>query len=78
MNEDNSAADKAVIIAIIPAIANERITAGPATPAATPLRTKIPAPIIFAIPTEAAPKVPIFLFSSDKIIHQQLNVTCTI
>ena len=55
MKEDNSAEERAVMSAINPAKRNDRITEGPANPAATPLTTKIPAPIMFAIPTEAAP-----------------------
>ena len=66
MNEESSAADNAVNNAIIPAIKKEIITAGPAMPAATPLRTNIPAPMMFAIPTDAAPNVPTLRFSSPK------------
>ena len=64
MNEDSSAADRAVNIAMIPAIRKETMTAGPAKPAATPLRTNTPAPMMFAIPTDAAPNVPTVLLSS--------------
>jgi len=46
MNEDNSAAERPERSATKPAIINERITAGPAIPDATPIRTKIPVPII--------------------------------
>jgi hypothetical protein len=60
IKDDSSADERAVTKAINPAKRNDKITEGPASPAATPLTTKMPAPIIFAIPTEAAPNNPTF------------------
>ena len=65
----SSADERAVIKAINPAKRNDKITEGPASPAATPLTTKIPAPIIFAIPTEAAPNSPTFRLSFDIVVY---------
>jgi len=63
MNDESSDDENAVKRETNPAIKKERITEGPARPAATPLRTNIPAPMMFVIPIEAAPKVPISLFN---------------
>ena len=67
MNEESSADDNAVNSETNPAIRKEKITEGPARLAATPLRTKIPAPMMFVIPMEARPKVPISLLNDAKI-----------
>ena len=69
MEEDNSEDENAVRRATNPAIKKDSIAEGPARPAATPLRTKMPAPMIFAIPMEAAPKTPTFLFNVAKLFH---------
>jgi hypothetical protein len=54
---------------IIPAIKNESTTAGPAIPDATPLKTKIPAPIIAPMHRLAAPKTPSVLFNSAIFLY---------
>ena len=64
---DNSEDENAARRATNPAITKESIADGPARPAATPLRTKMPAPMMFAIPIDAAPKTPTFLFNVAKL-----------
>ena len=60
---------ESAINAIEPAIKNDNMTDGPANPAATPLITKIPAPIMFAIPSDVTPNSPKFRFSLWWIRH---------
>ena len=68
INDVSSADENAVKSETNPAIKKERITEGPASPAATPLRTNIPAPMMFVMPIDAAPKVPMSLFSEANYI----------
>jgi hypothetical protein len=60
MNEESSAAESAVKRATNPAMMKERMTEGPAIPDATPIRTKIPAPMIAPMLTEAADQTRVF------------------
>ena len=64
MNDDSSADESPVSNAIKPAIINEKITEGPASPAATPKSTKIPVPMIAPIPILAVPHTPRLRFNS--------------
>lgn len=50
------------------------MTEGPARPAAMPLRTKIPAPMMFVMPIDAAPKVPISRFNEVPMKDDSLFV----
>jgi len=68
MNEDSSAAERPERRATKPAIMNDRITAGPAIPDATPIRTKIPVPIIAPMPIPVAPQKPRERFNSVILI----------
>ena len=64
MKDESSAAESAVKRATQPAMINDRITEGPASPEATPTSTKMPAPMMAPILTAAADHTPSVRFSS--------------
>ena len=66
MKDESSAVARPVRSAVNPAMRNEIMTAGPAIPEATPIRTKMPVPMIAPMPTLAAPQSPRVRFSSAK------------
>ena len=58
MKCDGSVVDSPERSATLPAMMKERTTAGPASPDATPIRTKMPVPIIAPMPIPAAHQKP--------------------